>query len=90
MFERYRDVIDDGKAEIRGKGGAMLSEELLKVIQADRAREIAAAERVRWLRRDEPNGAADAGPTPVVARPLPAARRGQTGTGSTVATDPCV
>jgi hypothetical protein len=73
-----------------GKGGAMLSEELLKVIQADRRREIAAAERVRWLRPEAT--AVDAPALRVVRvashRPAPVARP-HTGTGS-AATDPCV
>jgi len=67
-----------------GKGAAMLTDELLKVIQADREREIVAADRVRWLRPDE------AAETPgedranriSVSAPSPG-RRSQTGTAAT-------
>jgi hypothetical protein len=67
----------------------MLSEELLRLIQADRAREIAAAERVRWLRpAGEPDGTEPQAERAVTRRSGPA-RRHHAGTGST-ATDPCL
>ena len=67
----------------------MLSEELLKLIQADREREIAAADRVRWLR---PAGEPEVPEPPVeraVTRRSAPARRRHAGTGS-AATDPCL
>ena len=68
-----------------GKGAGMLTDELLKLIQADRAREIAAADRVRWLRPEdaaETSGEYEASRLSVSAAPT--GRRTQTGT----ATDP--
>lgn len=68
-----------------GKGAGMLTDELLKLIQADRAREIAAADRVRWLRpedADEMSGEFEASRLSISAPPP--GRRTQTGT----ATDP--
>lgn len=67
----------------------MLSEELLRMIQADREREIAAADRVRWLR---PAGQPEM-PGPRIERAAThrggPARRHHAGTGS-AATDPCL
>jgi hypothetical protein len=69
----------------------MLSNELLRMIQADRAREIAAAERVRWLHVDEAETQVDGSPGQrLTSHAAVPARRPQTGTGSTAATDPCV
>lgn len=69
----------------------MLSEELLRWIQADRAREIAAADRVRWLRPDGPGPDVAQGHDPRSAmRRSAGPRRAHTGTGSTAATDPCL
>jgi hypothetical protein len=42
-----------------GKGAAMLTEELLKVIQLEREREIAAAQRIRAAAGFEPDGRRD-------------------------------
>ena len=67
----------------------MLSEVLLRLIQADREREIAAAERVRWLRPAvEPEVTEPQVERAVTHRSGPA-RRNHAGTGST-ATDPCL
>jgi hypothetical protein len=69
----------------------MHSIELLRMIQADRAREIAAADRVRWLRPDEPEPGESGPPVQrAVTRHGEPARRPHAGTGSTAATDPCV
>jgi hypothetical protein len=67
----------------------MLSEELLKLIQADRQREITAADRVRWLRPAGEPEATEPQVERAVTRRSGPARRHQAGTGST-ATDPCV
>jgi hypothetical protein len=69
----------------------MLSIELLRMIQADRAREIAAAERVRWLHVDGAETQVSGSPVQRLATHAAVQpRRAQTGTGSTAATDPCV
>jgi hypothetical protein len=71
----------------------MLSIELLRMIQADRAREIAAADRVRLLHPDEPEpGVSGPQVQRAMARRSEPARRPHThtGTGPTAATDPCV
>jgi hypothetical protein len=68
----------------------MLSVELLRMIQADREREIAAAERVRWLRPAEPGTEVDGRSMDLrAARGAKPPRRPQTGTAS-AATDPCL
>lgn len=68
----------------------MLSIELLRMIQADRAREIAAADRVRSMRRVEPEAEAR-GPQAErrATRGTTPGRRPQTGTASATVTDPC-
>jgi hypothetical protein len=66
----------------------MLSDEFLKVIQADRAREIKAADRVRLLRPaegDQGSGESRADAVRVDVRP--SRRPAHAGT---AATDPCV
>lgn len=67
----------------------MLSEELLKLIQADREREIAAADRVRWLRPAGEPEVSEAQVERVATHRSGPARRHHAGTGST-ATDPCL
>ena len=71
-----------------GKGAGMLSEEFLKVIQADRKREIEAADRVRSLRsRDAAESSVQTSRDPVRADVRPTVRPAHAGT---AATDPCV
>jgi hypothetical protein len=68
----------------------MLSIELLRMIQADREREIAAADRVRWLRPADSGTEVDGRPIDRLAtRGAKPPRRPQTGTAS-AATDPCL
>jgi hypothetical protein len=68
-----------------GKGAGMLTDEMLKLIQADRAREIAAADRVRWLRSEDAAETAGGFEESRLSVSAPATgRRAQTGT----ATDP--
>lgn len=68
----------------------MLSIEVLRMIQADREREIAAAERVRWLRPPEPGTEVTGRSVDrLAARGAKPPRRPQTGTAS-AATDPCL